>query len=135
MSKKAMYELRNMLCDELDELARKGELGAGDLEIAHKLTDTIKNIDKIEMLEDDGYSRDEDYSRRYSRGGDWQADMRGTYDRDMSNARRGTHYVRGHYSRDSGIDNMKRQLQEMLDNADDESIRRAIQRCMDTIEG
>ena len=125
MSKKAMYDLRNMLCDELDELARKGELGAGDLEIAHKLTATIKNIDKIEMMEDGGYSRD----------GDWQSGMRGVYDRDMSNARRGTHYVRGHYSRDGGIDNMKRQLQEMLDNADDESIRRAIQRCMDTIEG
>jgi hypothetical protein len=125
MSKKAMYDLRNMLCDELDELARKGELGAGDLEIAHKLTATIKNIDKIEMMEDGGYSRD----------GDWQSGMRGAYDRDMSNARRGTHYVRGHYSRDGGIDNMKRQLQEMLDNADDESIRRAIQRCMDTIEG
>ena len=135
MSKKAMYDLRNMLCDELDELVRKGELGAGDLEIAHKLTDTIKNIDKIEMLEDDGYSRDGDYSRSYSRDGDWHSDMRGAYDRDMSNARRGTHYVRGHYSRDGGIDNMKRQLQEMLDNADDESIRRAIQRCMDTIEG
>ena len=125
MSKKAMYDLRNMLCDELDELARKGELGAGDLEIAHKLTATIKNIDKIEMMEDGGYSRD----------GDWQSGMRGAYDRDMSNARRGTHYVRGHYSRDGGINNMKRQLQEMLDNADDESIRRAIQRCMDTIEG
>lgn len=125
MSKKAMYDLRNMLCDELDELARKGELGAGDLEIAHKLTATIKNIDKIEMMEDGGYSRD----------GDWQSGMRGAYDRDMSNARRGTHYVRGHYSRDGGIDNMKRQLQEMLDNADDESIRRAIQRCMETIEG
>ena len=116
MSKKAMYDLRNMLCDELDELARKGELGAGDLEIAHKLTDTIKNIDKIEMLEDDGYSRDEDYSRRYSRDGDWQSGMRGAYDRDMSNARRGTHYVRGHYSRDGGIENMNRQLQEMLDS-------------------
>lgn len=135
MNKKAMYELRNMLCDELDELARKGELGAGDLEIAHKLTDTIKNIDKIEMLEADGYSRDEDYFLRYSRDGDWQSGMRGAYDRDMSNARRGTHYVRGHYSRDGGMDSMKRQLQEMLDNADDESIRRAIQRCMDTIEG
>ena len=125
MGMKSMYELRDMLCKELDELARKGELGAGDLEIAHKLTATIKNIDKIEMMEDGGYSRD----------GDWQSGMRGAYDRDMSNARRGTHYVRGHYSRDGGIDNMKRQLQEMLDNADDESIRRAIQRCMDTIEG
>lgn len=134
MGMKSMYELRDMLCKELDELARKGELGAGDLEIAHKLTATIKNIDKIEMMEDGGYSRDEDYSRRYSCDGDWQSGMRGAYDRDMSNARRGTHYVRGHYSRDGGIDNMKRQLQEMLDNADDESIRRAIQRCMDTIE-
>lgn len=124
MGMKSMYELRDMLCKELDELARKGELGAGDLEIAHKLTATIKNIDKIEMMEGGGYSRD----------GDWQSGMRGAYDRDMSNARRGTHYVRGHYSRDGGIANMKRQLQEMLDNADDESIRRAIQRCMDTIE-
>lgn len=129
MSKKAMYEFRNMLCEELDELARKGDLGAGDLEIAHKLTDTIKNIDKIEMLEDDGYSQ-----RRYSRDGDWEADMRGTYGKGNSYARRGTHYVRGHYSRDGARDDMKRQLQEMLDNADDESIRRAIQRCMDTIE-
>ena len=125
MGMKSMYDLRDMLCKELEEITRKGELGAGDLEIAHKLTATIKNIDKIEMMEDGGYSRD----------GDWQPGMRCAYDRDMSNARRGTHYVRGHYSRDGGIDNMKRQLQEMLDNADDESIRRAIQRCMDTIEG
>lgn len=129
MSKKAMYELRNMLCEELDELARKGDLGAGDLEIAHKLTDTIKNIDKIEMLEDDGYSQ-----RRYSRDGDWETDMRGTYGKGNSYARRGTHYVRGHYSRDGARDDMKRQLQEMLDNADDESIRKAIQRCMDAVE-
>lgn len=117
MSKKAMYDLRNMLCDELDELARKGELGAGDLDIVHKLTDTIKNIDKIETLEEDGYS-----SRRD------EYDMRGR-------SRRSTHYVRGHYSRDGAMDKMKRQLQEMLDDADDDSIRRAIQRCMDTIEG
>lgn len=117
MGMKSMYDLRDMLCKELEEITRKGELGAGDLEIAHKLTATIKNIDKIEAMEEDGYS-----SRRD------EYDMRGR-------GRRGTHYVRGHYSRDGGIDNMKRQLQEMLDNADDESIRRAIQRCMDTIEG
>ncbi len=117
MGMKSMYDLRDMLCKELEEITRKGELGAGDLDIVHKLTDTIKNIDKIEAMEEDGYS-----SRRD------EYDMRGR-------GRRGTHYVRGHYSRDGGIDNMKRQLQEMLDNADDDSIRRAIQRCMDTIEG
>ena len=57
MGMKSMYELRDMLCDELDEIARKGELGAGDLDIAHKLASTIKNLDKIEAMEDDGYSR------------------------------------------------------------------------------
>lgn len=29
MSMKAMYDLRDMLCKELDEIAHKGELGAG----------------------------------------------------------------------------------------------------------
>ena len=130
MGMKAMYDLRDMLCKELGEITRKGELGAGDLDIAYKLVGTVKNIDKIEMMEDDG-----GYSRRYSRDGNWEADMRGNYGRDSSYARRGTHYVRGHYSRDSGKDNMKRQLQEMLDEADDDTLRRAIQRCMDAVEG
>lgn len=130
MGMKAMYDLRDMLCKELDEITRKGELGAGDLDIAYKLVGTVKNIDKIEMMENDG-----GYSRRYSRDGNWEADMRGNYGRDSSYARRGTHYVRGHYSRNSGKDNMKRQLQEMLDEADDDTLRRAIQRCMDAVEG
>lgn len=82
-------ELKDKLCDELNDYARKEKLGAGELEIVHKLTDTIKNISKIEMLEDeDGYSRD----------GDWEA--RGNYGRGNSYANRGQHYVRGHYSRD-----------------------------------
>ena len=85
MSMKVMYDLKDMLCAELDEIGKKGEMSAGDLETVHKLTDTIKNIDKIVMLEDDGYSRDEDYSR----DGDWSANMRGNYGRGSSYARRG----------------------------------------------
>ena len=135
MGMQSMYELREMLCRELDELTRKGELGAGDLDIAHKLTDTIKNIDKIDRLENEGYSRGMDYSRgRYSRDGNWEADMRGTYGRGNSYERQGTHYVRGHYSRAEGKSAMRRQLQEMLDEADNDTIRSAIQRCMDAVE-
>lgn len=130
MSKKAMYELRNMLCDELDELARKGDLGAGDLEIAHKLTDTIKNIDKIEMMEDDGYSRDGDYSR----GGDWQADMRGTYGRGSSYARRGTHYVRGHYSRADSMEHPREQINDMMRETDDDRVKEALRRAASLME-
>lgn len=130
MSMKAMYELRDMLCKELDELVRKGELGAGDLEIAHKLTDTIKNLDKIERLEDD-----DGYSSRYSRDGNWEADMRGTYGRGSSYARRGSHYVRGHYSRTDGMERMREQLDRMMGETDDERVKDALRRAASMMEG
>lgn len=69
-----LHELKEKLWAELDELADKREMGAGDLEVVHKLTDTIKNIDKICLLEEEG---------------------------GYSSANRRQHYVRGHYSRDS----------------------------------
>ena len=149
MGMQSMYELREMLCRELDELTRKGELGAGDLDIAHKLTDTIKNIDKIDRLEDEGYSRGMDYSRgRYSRDGNWEADMRGTYNRGNSYERQGTHYVRGHYSRDgysnrgreSGYsrhdakEQMMAQLEDMMGSVSNEREREAIRRCMEQLD-
>lgn len=116
----SMDKLRDMLCAELEEITRKGELGAGDLEIAHKLTDTIKNIDKIEMY-------DEEYSRDYSRGGEW--DMRGTYGR--GNSYRGRHYVRGHYSRD----NLRARLDDMIRETDDDRVKEALRRAMSMVEG
>ena len=84
-----MHELKEKLCDELEEIARKPEMGAGDLEIIHKLTDTIKNLDKIEMLEDSDYSQ----------SGNWEADMRGTYGRGSSYRGRKRDSM-GRYSRD-----------------------------------
>ena len=125
MSKKAMYDLRDMLCKELDEISRKGELGAGDLDIVHKLASTIKNLDKIEMMEDDGYSR----------GGDWQADMRGTYGRGSSYARRGTHYVRGHYSRADSMEHLREQINDMMRETDDDRVKEALRRAASLMEG
>ena len=85
-----LYDIKDKLCEELEEYARKQDLGAGDLEVLHKLTDTIKNIDKICMLEEEG---------GYSGDGE-------KYDGGASYANRGKHYVRGHYSRDGGRDGM-----------------------------
>lgn len=136
------YEsLRNTLCRELEEFAEKGELNTGDLDVIHKLTDTIKNTYKIEMLEDGGYSRDMEYSR----GGAWEADMRGSYWRGNSY---GMHYVRGHYSRDGGgngghsqrrdgysrtdsREEMMEHLQTMYENAGNEKEREALRRCLE----
>lgn len=119
----ALDTLRGKLCDELDDIAKKSDLGAGDLDILHKLTGTIKNIDKISMFEDDGYSR----------AGEWEADMRGTYGKGNSYANRGKHYVRGHYSRLDGKARMREHLEDMMRDADDDRTREAIRRCMDEL--
>ena len=134
-----MDKLRDKLCDELDEIARKPEMGAGDLEIIHKLTDTIKNLDKIEMLEDGGYSQ-EGYSREGSN----------SYARGSSYANRGKHYVRGHYSRDGysmeGRGNrggysrhdakeaMMEQMEMLMEQAGSEREREAIRRCISQLD-
>lgn len=129
-----MYELKDKLCKELDEIARKPEMGAGDLEIIHKLTDTIKNLDKIEMLEDGGYSQ----------AGDWEADMRGTYGRGSSYRGRKRDSMgrysregrggRGGYSRHDAKEAMMEQMEMLMDQAGSEKEREAIRRCMNQLE-
>jgi len=144
MSLKAMNDLRETLCAELDEIAMKPEMSAGDLEAAHKLTDTIKNIDKIMMLNEDGYSQ----------SGDWEA--RGNFGRGSSYANRGKHRVRAHYSydgngdhnmdrsgrvrngggysREGACDYMINQLHDMMDDAQSDKEREAIRRCISQLE-
>lgn len=58
-----MHKIKEMLMNELYEYEEKankmsgGKISTQELEKIHKLTDTIKNIDKIEMLEGgEGYS-------------------------------------------------------------------------------
>ena len=133
-----MHDLKDKLCQEQEEIARKPEMGAGDLELVHKLTDTIKNIDKICALEEDG---------GYSEAGDYEG---GSYNRGSSYANRGKHYVRGHYSRE-GYSNdgrggrggysrhdakeaMMEQMEMLMDQAGSEREREAIRRCMSQLE-
>lgn len=112
---KNLYDLREMLCEELDEYNRDAKNGLNErvLDTVHKLTDTIKNIDKIMMLEDGDYSR----------AGELEADMRGNYgrtenyNRGNSYANRGRHYVRGHYSRGDGLEKMISDIEDMMQDA------------------
>ena len=123
-----MYELKEKLCRELEEVARKPEMGAGDLELIHKLTDTIKNIDKIDALEDDGYSR----------GGDWEMEGRGRYNRGSSYARRrdsrGRYTSDRRYSRDDAKDRMIEQMEQLMNGTQNEREREIIKRAMEQLE-
>lgn len=141
-------ELKEMLCEELDKVAMKGDIKAGELEYIHMLTDTIKNLGKIEMLEESEYSRmDDEYSQRrgYSRDGDWEA--RGNYgghhysrDGESSYNEGGNSYrgrkrdSMGRYSRDDGKEHITHQLRDMMNHADSEHDRETLRKCISMIE-
>lgn len=125
-----MYDIKDKLCRELEDYARKPDMSVGDLEAIHKLTDTIKNIDKIFAFEDD----DDSYTRD-----DW--DMRNGYDRSSSyrGQRRDSRgrYVRERnrtYSRADGKEHMMKQMEMLMEQAGSEHEREAIRRCMNQLE-
>ena len=126
-----LYELKDRLCEELEEIARKPDMGPGDLELIHKLTDTIKNIGKIEMLEEEGgYSQEDGQDGGgYGRGVSY-ARGRGGYNRGGRNTRRDS---RGRYSRDDGRSEMMEHLEMALDSASDQD-RETIKRFMRQLE-
>ena len=131
-----MHDLKEKLCDELEEIAHKPEMGAGDLEIVHKLTDTIKNICKIDMLEKDGgYSRDGDWEARgsYNRGSSYRGRKRDSMGRYSRDGRRDMREDRM-YSRDGSRDRMMDHLEDMMQEAGSEKEREAIRRCMSQLE-
>lgn len=149
---KALHELREKLHEELEEMAEKSDdMTFVDLEQLHKLTDTIKNIDKIMMLEEDGgYSERIDHDMIYGRGGSYnrggnRGNTGGGYSRDDGYSGGdgmdgGTSYrrkrdSRGRYSRDDGRDHLVNQLEDMMEGAGSDRDREAIRRCMEQLRG
>lgn len=150
-----MHKLKKLLERELEEYSHRDSLETFDLDVIHKLTDTIKNICKIEMLEVGGYSED-GYSQArrgggggrgggrggggYSRegGGYSQDGGGGSYaggssygdDEGYSEARR-RRDERGRYSRDDGRGQMMNQLERMMSEARDPQDRERINRFME----
>lgn len=123
-----MHKIKKMLCKELEEYGEKKSLSSADVEMIHKLTDTVKNLDKIEALEgSDGYSETYPYymgGSSYARGrgryakrdsmGRYSSDYGSSYD-DYSEARGG----RG-YSRDDVKDHLMHKMGEMMTSANEE---------------
>ena len=78
-----LYDMCEMLDDELKEVVKKGDMSPTELDRVYKAVDIIKDIKTIEAMEDYSY---DDYSRRNSYEGD---NMSYNMSRDMSYARRG----------------------------------------------
>lgn len=163
-----MHEIKKKLMDELYEVEEKmkkasgGKISAGDLEYIHKLTDSIKNIDKIEALESGDYSEASEWmadgrmygnsyddGMSYARGGrgrgrNAKRDSMGRYSRDGGGSYRGgssyddgMSYARGGrggYSRDSAKEHMIDRIEDMMEETDDPKTKRALERCVQAIE-
>ena len=140
-----VYEgLRSKLSMSLKELNKTGKLSGAALNELHMVTDTIKNLDKIEMLEEDGgYSEATDfmgegrmYGTSYARGrrGNVKRDNMGRYSREDGYGDVTRRYSGGDgYSYGDGKEDMMAELGEMMKNADG-SHREAIRRCMEEIK-
>lgn len=121
---KHLEDLRETLCQELNEIAEKGDLSAGDLDTVDKLTHTLKNLDKIMM--GDGYSN----------AGDWYA--MGNYGRD--GYRGGISYrgrrrdSMGRYSRADAREDMADKLRHMMEEAPDSRTREALEKALRSME-
>lgn len=116
-----MSKLKEHLLNELYEYENEvkrssnGKLTVSELDRIHKLSDTIKNIDKIEALEDG-----------YSEAGEWRADGK-MY---------GTSYARhrdsmGRYSKTGDVVD---RLRSMMNEAETSREREAIKRCLAELE-
>ena len=108
---KELHDLREMLCEELKEYGRKGEISTGSLAAIDTIAHAIKNIDKI--IDDDGYSG------RYDDGM-----IRGSYARKRDSMGR---YSRNGYS----MSDFSEKLRHLMEEAPDDHSRMEIQRLIE----
>lgn len=138
----ALYDLKDMLCKELEEYGKKGELSPGTLEIVDKLAHATKNLDKIiETYEEEEYSN----AGGSYQGGSYQGGG-GSYRGGRSYARRGS-YARGRGS-NANRDSMGRyssegysrnedfteRLRMMMNEAPDDRTRQEMQNLVSRME-
>ncbi len=145
---KVYDRIQDMLCDELEEIAKKNELTSSNLEVIDKAIDIVKDIATIHAMEqeygssDDGYSRDGGYSQGYyGRMPYYMYDDGMPHDNSSYARGRGTYAKRdsmGRYSSDgrsydgySG--DTKEELQRLMNSAQNDREREVIRKALDSM--
>lgn len=138
---KYIEELKEAIKRELEKFAKQGDVSVTTLEKIHKLSDTYKNLCKIEMLEEESGGYSEARGRTYMRGSSYDDDM--MYSERRGRGRNAKRDSMGRYSSDSGYDGgysrhdakdwMMSQLGEMMEDADPKE-REALKECMRALE-
>lgn len=111
----------------LDMMVREDHLNKANLDVIDKLAHTLKSIETIQAMKQGGYSNG--YSnRRYSMDGDWGNSYTGG-----SNSNNGGGSYGYGYSRSQNP--LADQLRGMLEQANSERDRRALQDCITKMGG
>lgn len=130
---KVYDKIKDMMCDELEHISRRGELTPSNLDIIDKAVDIIKDLDEINSHEEGHSFRGNSYegqgnSTRYpyypiygnsferGRGDYAQRDSMGRYSGEGNS-------MNGYYL---GGSNTKEELQKLMDRATNETEKEAI---------
>lgn len=132
-----VYEdVKNMLCKELEEIGRKGELTSNNLEVMYKSVDIIKDLETIEAMKQGGYSNEYsgEYSERFMRPMyAYEGSYGGSYN-SYDNRGRGKYAERdsqGRYSSERGYSrDSESELQAMMDRAKDDREREVLRKAL-----
>ena len=142
---KVYDQIHDMLCDELEEIAKKKELTSSSLDVLDKGIDILKDIATIKAMEqeypDEGYSKDGGYSQGYfarypyymyddaPHGDNSYARGRGTYAKRDSMGR----YSGEGRSYDGYSGDTQAELHRLMNNATSEREKEAIRKALDSM--
>lgn len=151
---KVLYDIQDMLEDELKKIAKKDEITTGDLDNIYKMVDIVKDVTTVKAMEEGGYSQESSrrsYEGSYGRGGSYNSydgSYRGSYegsygrrgrdgDSDGRYSEEGSYRnSRGSYDGYSGHnkEQMIEHLTEMMRNARNEEERDAYRKVIDQMK-
>ena len=134
----SFYELKKILCRELEDVAKKGELSAGDLDVVDKLTHSIKSLVTIMAMEEGGYSNDGGYSGarrrdsmgRYADSGSYG----GSYGRYYDDRSMDGGYSGRRYSREEGKSSMIKQFESLMQEANSQEEREIMHQALNKLK-
>ena len=120
-----IYELKEVLCEELEGYGSKDKLDISDLECIDTLAHSIKNINKIIEVYEEGYGEHETYEasrmpyprNMIRRTGSYARGRRGSYNRDLRD--RSSYDNSYRYYRNDGYSRAEEDMDSMVDELRD----------------
>lgn len=133
-----LHDIENMLCKELEDVKRKGEISSNSMEVISKSLDGIKDIYTIEAMKESGYSNAYEYSGMhtpwYSYDGMNGNSYRG-YDGNAYDGRGRGRYAdrdsQGRYSSEGYSRNSEEEIRRLMEKAGDPHEREILKRALD----